>query len=110
MDRFPWKPSIHMPRWASRINLGITAVRVERLLEISDEDAIAEGLESSVQKNVLIDDEPFYRVGDIADVDPRQVFLRLWDSINYKRGFGWDVNPWVWVVEFRRIPPEVATP
>lgn len=73
----PWKPSIHMPRAASRITLEITGVRVERLGEISESDARAEGVQSVAE------------------------FKELWASIN---GLGsWEANPWVWVVEFRRI-------
>lgn len=83
---YPWRPSIHMPRWASRILLEITAVRVERLQDISDEQALAEGVD---QTNTSI---PGYA---------RQRFQDLWESIN---GTGsWDANPWVWVVEFKRI-------
>ncbi|ASM11823.1 ASCH domain-containing protein [Serratia marcescens] len=81
-----WRPSIHMPRWASRITLEITAVRVERLNDISDGDAISEGCSISDMKS-----------GDcVADV-----FARLWSSI-----YGvdsWNANPWVWVIEFRRV-------
>ncbi len=79
-----WLPSIHMPRWASRILLEITNVRVERVQEISVADAKAEG---------------------VCGLSARAEFLMLWESINAKRGFGWDANPWVWVVEFRRIKP-----
>lgn len=88
-----WRPSIHMPRWASRINLKITDIRVERVQDISDEDVIAEGIETS----------PEYRDG-VPFVDLRYVikdFHKLWDSINEKRGYGWDKNPFVWVVEFK---------
>lgn len=85
---YPWRPSIHMPRWASRILLEITAVRVERVQDISDEQALAEGVD---QTNTSI---PGYA---------RQRFQDLWESIN---GAGsWDANPWVWVVEFKRITP-----
>lgn len=85
---YPWRPSIHMPRWASRILLKITAVRVERVQDISDEQALAEGVD---QTNTSI---PGYA---------RQRFQDLWESIN---GTGsWDANPWVWVVEFKRITP-----
>lgn len=90
-----FKPSIHMPRWASRIALEVTSVRVERLQAISEADARAEGA-------------PDYEEG--IDAPPpdgdhewsyRASFQRLWESIN---GPGsWDVNPWVWAVEFRRI-------
>lgn len=77
--------SIHMPRWASRITLTITNVRVERLNEISEVDAIAEGCQCA---------------GVPASMTNRGAFAKLWESIN---GAGsWQANPWVWVVEFQR--------
>ena len=81
-----WTPSIHMPRWASRITLEIVSVRVERLNAISVSDAIAEGYDGSV-------DDP---------IDPSvKWYAQLWESIN---GSGsWAANPWVWVVEFKRV-------
>jgi hypothetical protein len=89
-----WKPSIHMPRWASRINLEITGVRVERLNAISESDAKNEGAPSydeGVDAPPPNDDE--YTWSYVAS------FQRLWDSIN---GAGsWQANPWVWVVEFK---------
>lgn len=96
------RPSIHMPRWVSRIQLEITAVRVERLQDISDEQAEAEGVD---------------RPESITDVDvwdgaerelfnamnrPRDRFSRLWGDINGPDS--WAANPWVWVVEFKRVP------
>jgi hypothetical protein len=86
-----WRPSIFMPRWASRILLEITSVRVERVQEISDSDAFAEGIQTAVNEGLR------------GDGTARGSFRDLWDSINAARGYGWDVNPWVWVVEFRRI-------
>lgn len=86
-------PSIHMPRWASRINLEITGIRVERLQEISEADAMAEGapLELGRLERTILGAKAKYRSG----------FVRLWQSIN---GPGsWDANPWVWVIEFRRM-------
>lgn len=87
----PWSPSIHMPRWASRITLEITNVRVERLQDISEEDAIAEAMLG-------------YGVSP-ADVTGRSIvitrFNHLWESINGKGS--WDINPWVWVIEFKMI-------
>jgi len=81
-----WKPSIHMPRAASRITLEITAVRIERLQDISRGDAMAEGCPFPNMAN-----------GD----DPRKWYADLWNTIN---GTGsWDANPWVWVVEFKRL-------
>jgi len=81
----PWRPSIHMPRWASRITLEVTGVRVERLQEISEDDAISEGM------------KPIWD----NDIGPVSVFAELWDDINKDRGYPWDSNPWVWVVEFK---------
>lgn len=97
-----WKPSIHMPRAASRILLEVTAVRVERLQEISDEDAAAEGCPCYVCGRTMDgrsedDCHCFHRHADAKD------YRDLWDSIN---GDGsWEANPWVWVVEFRRLTP-----
>jgi hypothetical protein len=84
---------LFMPRWASRIMLEITSVRVERLLEITEGDAIAEG----VNYEAL----PFYSHG-LSGYEARIAFAELWDAINGKRA-PWSNNPWVWVVEFRRI-------
>lgn len=87
-----WRPSIHMPRWASRINLEITSVRVERLQDISEADAIAEGISKS-------DRTGGWLPGNCAA--PEWAYRELWEQIN---GAGsWEANPWVWVVEFRRI-------
>ncbi|WP_321933421.1 hypothetical protein [Burkholderia cenocepacia] len=89
-------PAIHMPRWASRITLEITGVRAERLQSISESDARDEG--------VTIADHHMrgYSAGAFRPPSIR-AFHDLWDSLNAARGYGWDVNPWVWVVEFRRI-------
>lgn len=95
-----WKPSIHMPRWASRITLEITDIRVERVQDITYRDCEAEGLEHPGRGiwTVPGTDETF-REGYLG-------FKYLWDSINAKRGFGWNVNPWVWVVEFKKLNPK----
>ncbi len=91
----PWRPSIHMPRWASRITLEITGVRVERLQDISEADAMAEGAPPSHPSIDRISREFGY-----ADF-PRSWYAQLWEQIN---GPGsWDANPWVWAVEFRRL-------
>ncbi|EMP7085104.1 hypothetical protein REZ51_002012 [Klebsiella variicola] len=85
-EALKWRPSIHMPRWASRILLEITNVRVERLKSISDGDAIREGCSTTDMKS-----------GDcVADV-----FARLWASIYGSDS--WKTNPWVWVIEFKRV-------
>lgn len=90
------RPSIFMPRWASRILLELTDVRVERLQEISAEDCIAEGIEDVWSRKY-----PTWPKGAIEGC--RGEFRDLWNSINAKRGLGWDVNPWVWVVEFKKL-------
>lgn len=92
-----WKPSIHMPRWASRITLEITDVRVERVQDISGQDAFWEGCNVYNPADDRIDHighHPSYSIGE---------FKSLWNSTNEKRGYGWDVNPWVWVIEFKRL-------
>lgn len=92
--RGPWRPSIFMPRWASRITLEITAVQVERVQDISEADSKDEGV-------TLIEGNPLRHDG----LDYSSEFTGLWDSINAKRGYGWHANPWVWVIEFKRIEP-----
>ena len=109
-----WKPSIFMPRWASRITLDITRIRVERLQDITEEDAMAEG----------VDWKP---TAGLAEFTAKKLYAQLWDSINGKpaprykpsgvQGPGlpkaaritpksahpWESNPWVWVIEFKRL-------
>lgn len=99
-----WRPSIHMPRWASRITLEVTDVRVERLQDISEKDAQAEGIERTEDFFGC----PCWRVygePDGADVvapdDPIGSYRSLWELIN---GPGsWEQNPFVWVINFRRV-------
>jgi len=84
-----WKPSIFMPRWASRITLEITAIKVERVAEISEDDAIAEG--------IVPEQHPF-------DAPPAMRFAIVWDSINASKGYGWEANPLCWVLTFKETP------
>lgn len=97
--RSAWKPSIHMPRIASRITLEITSVRVERLLDIREEGAIAEGCKA-------VDGMKWHTLKEAAagipmhDHTAKDAFEALWDSINGEGSS--DANPWVWVVEFKR--------
>jgi len=96
-DRLTWKPSIFMPRWASRITLEITNVRVERLQIISEEDAIAEGMQRS-------DNTGMYPSPQGNCDHASWAFHYGWDSINGKRkGCAWADNPWVWVIEFKKL-------
>lgn len=119
------RPSIHMPRWASRILLEITDVRVERLQDISDDQAKAEGMvytDFGMQERpgkVSLDggktfhpvkpqQAPGWHAGDATHPDQcldraRWAFANLWEKINGE--YSWDANPWVWVVEFKRIKP-----
>ena len=91
-----WRPSIHMPRWASRITLEITEVRVERLHDISDDDIKAEGI---FDDPAVVSGE---REGSILTLAGKRIaFEDLWESINGPDS--WDENPWVWVVGFRRV-------
>lgn len=95
-----WKPSIHMPRWASRITLSVTSVRVERLNSISNADAKAEGVKSSSPCGGCGEDRWGNCIGcrhPWTDV-PRVAFQELWLSV-YGEG-SLDANPWVWVIEF----------
>lgn len=85
-DRTRWSPSIFMPRWASRLLLDVLGIRVERVQDIDEYDAVSEGVSIGEGQNSTID-----------------TFRELWDSINAQRGFGWDKNPWVWVVDFKRV-------
>lgn len=87
--RTRWKPSIHMPRWASRITLEVQGVRVERLQVIREDDARAEGVGEGPQEGWV--------------TGPVVAFADLWDSINGPDA--WLANPWVWVVEFKVIRP-----
>lgn len=120
----PWKPSIHMPRWASRILLEITEVRVERLQDISEDQAKAEGCfftdygqqcahggtgwkDIGICPAVVGHQQRYGWAWDKTTSheeclgSPRWAFANLWNST----GGDWDANPWVWCVEFRRVTP-----
>ncbi|HHL1333982.1 TPA: hypothetical protein ACQ3B2_000359 [Klebsiella pneumoniae] len=91
-----WVPSIHMPRWASRILLEITDVRVERLNAISQEDAQAEGMELTGWRPTYSDPDSGGEV-----MTPYDNFAELWSSIYGDES--WKANPWVWVISFKRV-------
>ncbi len=108
-----WHPSIHMPKEAARIFLRVTNVRVERLQDITDSECMAEGIcswskDGKLYKYYLADEE-----GDYPDCEwsecpktPQDAMQRIWDSTIKKSDldrYGWDANPWVWVIEFERI-------
>lgn len=88
-----WKSPYHMFRQYSRILLNLEAVRVERLQDISPSDCRAEGLRPESELSLLWRD------------DVRAKYRVLWDELNAKRGYGWDTNPWVWVLTFEQVKP-----
>ena len=88
---YKWRPSIHMPRWASRITLEVTGVRVERLQDISEADAMAEGVHYSLLEKIQAGQDRW----------ARHAYKKLWETINGSDS--WDLNPWVWVVEFKGV-------
>lgn len=92
-----WKPPMHMPRNASRIDLLIKNIRVERIKDISEKDAKAEGVVPSAYESVDKYGKYYSELSHVLS------FARLWNSIYAKRGHGWNSNPWVWVVEFEII-------
>jgi hypothetical protein len=87
-----WRSALFMPRWASRIKLEVTGVKVERVQDITEENAEAEGATAI---------DPFENT---KIVDNRSVFAGIWNQLNAKRGYSWDSNPWVWVIEFKVLP------
>lgn len=131
-----WRSPMFMPRWASRVLLEVVSVRVERLQEITDEDAIAEGIERLFTPEECAPDSGIAHVagtdpeswswknylwhgyglscrGDLDDQwstcrTPVLSFASRWDTINGRK-HPWTENPWVWVVEFRPVPPEART-
>ena len=96
--RMTWHPSIHMPREAARLFLRVEDVRIERLQDISEDDALAEGANAGE----YLDEQ-----GNLMDVYyPHEDFVRIWNSTIKKADisrYGWDANPWVWVYEFVRL-------
>lgn len=96
LEEIRWTPSIHMPRWASRILLEITNVRVERLNDISEQDAIAEGIERYSDDGIV-----YYGPYGKGDCRPERAFSDLWKSIYGNEN--WEKNQWVWVIEFKRV-------
>ena len=95
-ERMFWSSPMFMPRKFSRLTLEITDVRCERLKDISWNDCIQEG---TFQFHGYIDEHGIRSEG-------KRLFAEMWNTINTKRGFGWDTNPWVWVIEFKRVEKE----
>ncbi|MDW9972060.1 hypothetical protein GOB98_18470 [Sinorhizobium meliloti] len=105
---YPWRPSIFMPRWASRLTLIVTDVRVEQLQDISEADAIAEGIERH-HSGWMPYSTAFYEADGVTPanyhLDPRESYRSLWNKIN---GFGaWEANPWIACYSFRIIKQNI---
>lgn len=108
-----WRSPVTMPRWASRITLEVTGMRVERVQDISEQDAISEGMLMSMFRGDWAKQHfPEYYAVLEATPDgqkpplgpsPAARFSKYWDDLNAKRGHGWATNPWVWVIEFERV-------
>jgi hypothetical protein len=96
--RYRWRPSIHIPRWASRTTLDVSGLRIERLQDISEADALAEGI-------VPAGDGNGFQLADTTHYsgNPIDSYFSLWEHINGPGSV--EANPWVWVVEFRRVQP-----
>lgn len=100
-----WRPSIHMPRWASRLTLEVVSVRVERVNEITEDAACAEGISfQDDSKDAWRGFRSFD--GTCLYATAKQAFMQGWDSLYAKTPNAWDSNPWVWCVEFRRVDGE----
>ena len=87
-----WRSPIHMPRWASRLTLEVVESWPERLHDITEEGAIAEGCVPYI--------DPFE---NIQIISVTQIYAQLWEALNAKRGYPWDANPWVWVITFKVV-------
>lgn len=103
-DAWPWQrctlAAIHCPRGLSRILLEVTDVRVQRVQDISQMDALDEGIDT--EGDDYNEGEKLQSAGSPVSAE-RFAFACLWDSINDKRGFGWNANPWVWALTFKRM-------
>jgi hypothetical protein len=102
---YRWRPPLHMPRQASRITLRVTGVRCQRVRDITEDDAVSEGMPSydgwmTREHRELAWKASVEKTKPPRDFPPRRRFAHMWDSLNKKRGLGWDDDPWVWAVGF----------
>jgi hypothetical protein len=105
-DGGKWRPSIFMPRWASRDTLEIVELRAQRVQEITEADAVAEGVGFGFQMNAGWPDYQHINkrgVCTLTQDTAEMSYATLWDSINAVRGRGWDRNPFCWVISFKRV-------
>lgn len=114
-ERSPWRPSIHMPRAASRLTLEVTDVRIQRLQDLTERDAVDEGMppdaglrgEDDLMVQEVIRAHDAARGTFLGMPAPVARFVLLWDALNGKQPgvTNWNANPWVWAVSFRRVTP-----
>lgn len=102
---YSWRPCIHMPRWASRLTLAVTEVRVQRLQEVSEEDAFAEGVRRTEAPGEWYDVDD--RDTSCVSRDPVRCYRNLWNSLHTAAGETWDDNPWVVAVSFDVRPGNI---
>ncbi|WP_130835341.1 hypothetical protein [[Erwinia] mediterraneensis] len=97
-EQFGWQTAIHMPRWASRINLEITAVRAQKIQDITDDEIMAEGVQTDTH---FLNN--FFTMSMNAE-SPKEAYRKAWQK--QYGATSWEVNPWVWVIEFRHVKRE----
>lgn len=96
-----WKPLIFMPRWASRITLEITDIKPQKLQDITNDEAFLEGMSKNIAAKLGYSTSESEEEFNFTQT--RYIFSKYWDSINSKHGYGWDENPYVWVISFKVI-------
>jgi len=98
-----YRPSIHMPRWASRVTLEIGEIRVERLHDMTNSDARSEGIFDDGDLVGPTARRLYGYASEFGWRQPKRAFAHMWNVTYAKRGLGWDANPWVWVISFRPL-------
>lgn len=101
-----WKPSIHMPKFAARIFLKVTDIKVQMLQDITEDEAQQEGIDPEVAIEYSNWRPTFYDPDSGGEPNYREAFKDLWNKIYKKKGYGWDSNPWVFVISFKRVEKE----
>jgi len=106
-----WKPNHHIPHIISRIKLEITEIRVQRLQEITEADALNEGISGKGMSHDWVQDEGYMEGRNFSGLPTNgyarkwyiRQFAKIWNSINAKRGYSWETNPWVWAITFEMV-------
>ena len=106
VDTEKWKPSIHMPKFAARIFLKVTDIKVQMLQDITEDEAQQEGIDPEVAIEYSNWRPTFYDPDSGGEPNYREAFKDLWDGIYKKKGYEWEGNPWVFVISFKRVEKE----